>query len=63
MASSKMKPESAYEGHGDPSTPPAVKKGKFMTPATFLDSGALASTYPKGTSPNVKTSEPSGERV
>lgn len=63
MASSKHKPESDYAGHGDTSTPPAIRKGKFESPATFLDSGALGSTYPKGTSPNVKSGTPSGEAV
>jgi hypothetical protein len=63
MASSKQKPESAYEGHGDSSTPPSIRKGQFKTPATFLDSGALSATYPKGTSPNVKTGQPSGESI
>jgi hypothetical protein len=63
MASSKHKPESAYEGHGDSSTPPSIRKGKFESPATFLDSGSLASTYPKGTSPNVKSGQPSGESI
>ena len=63
MASSKHKPESAYEGHGDSSMPPAVRKGKFESPATFLDSGSLDVMYPKGTSPNVKNGQPSGEAV
>jgi hypothetical protein len=43
--------------------PPSAKKGTFTGIGTFLDSGALGQTYPKGTSPNVKTGQPSGEVV
>lgn len=61
MASTKTKMSSMYEGHGESSTPPSVRKGKFEAVGTYLDSGAMTSTFPKGTSPNVKTGTSSGQ--
>ena len=60
MASTKKRVDPGYEGHGENSNPPSVRKGKFEAVGTFLDTGAMTSTFPKGTSPNVKTGTSSG---
>lgn len=60
MASTKQKPQAGYEGHGDSSTAPSPRKGKFEAIGTYLDAGQLTSTFPKGTGPNVKTGTSSG---
>lgn len=60
MGSVKKKTEAMYEGHGENSNPPSVKKGKFEAIGTFMDTGAMTSTFPKGISPNVKTGTSSG---
>lgn len=60
MASVKEMTKADYEGHGENSKPPSVRKGKFEAVGTYIDSGAQTSTFPKGTSPNVKTGTSSG---
>lgn len=45
---------SAREGHGDESRVPTLKKGKFMSPATFADLSETA------TSSNKKSGQPGG---
>lgn len=60
MGSIKQKEEAGYEGHGENSMPPSVKKGKFEAIGTFIDSGAQTTTFPKGIGPNVKTGTSSG---
>jgi hypothetical protein len=60
MASTKKKTEAGYEGHGETSSSPSPRKGKFYAVGTYLDSGQMTSTFPKGTSPNVKTGTSSG---
>lgn len=60
MSSTKKMPEANYEGHGETSKPPSVKKGKFEAIGTYVDSGAMTSTFPKGIGPNVKTGTSSG---
>ena len=60
MASKKESPSSEYEGHGENSRPPSVKKGEFCAIGTYIDDGAMNSTFPKGISPNVKTGTSSG---
>lgn len=57
MSKTKKSTESAYEGHGENSQPPSVKKGKFEAVGTFMDTGSMTSTYPKGLSVNVKTGD------
>lgn len=60
MASTKKMTDASYEGHGENSKPPSVKKGKFEAIGTFMDTGAMTSTFPKGIGPNVKTGTSSG---
>ena len=60
MASTKLKSQAGYEGHGDPSSAPSVRKGKFEAIGTYVDTGAMTSTFPKGIGPNVKTGTSSG---
>jgi len=61
MASKKLMPLSDYQGHGEPSKAPNIRKGSFMAIGTYVDSGNIGSIYPKGISPNVKSGSPSGE--
>lgn len=60
MASTKLNTKPDYEGHGENSKPPSVRKGKFEAVGTYIDSGAMTSTFPKGIGPNVKTGTSSG---
>lgn len=59
MASTKLNKQD-YEGHGESSKPPSVKKGKFEAVGTYMDTGAMTTTFPKGISPNVKTGASGG---
>jgi hypothetical protein len=60
MSSVKKKTDPGYENHGENSQPPSVRKGKFEAVGTYMDAGAMTSTFPKATSPNVKTGTSSG---
>lgn len=60
MSSTKKKTEPDYEGHGENSNPPSVRKGKFSAVGTYMDTGAMTSTFPKAIGPNVKTGTSSG---
>lgn len=61
MATTKLKQQPGYEGHGESSSAPTVRKGKLYAVGTYIDSGQMSSCYPKGTSPNVKTGTSSGQ--
>ena len=50
----KRAPDEQYEGHGDGSKAPTVKKG------TYLQIGTVVELSTKGISPNVKTGVSSG---
>lgn len=60
MASKKLNTVAGYEGHGENSKPPSVRKGTFEAVGTYMDTGAMTSTFPKGIGPNVKTGTSSG---
>ena len=60
MSQTKLKTLAGYEGHGENSTPPSLKKGKFEAIGTFIDSGAMTTTFPKALGPNMKTGTSSG---
>jgi len=53
----KRAPESNYEGHGDDSKAPTLKKG------TFEQVGSVVELQSKTFSPNVKTGKASGDEV
>ncbi len=61
MSVKKLKELPGYQGHGESSMPPSPRKGTFYGIGTWLDAGAMNSTFPKGTSPNVKTGTSSGQ--
>lgn len=60
MASTKKFGGIDPEGHGENSKAPSVRKGKFEAVGTYMDTGAMTSTFPKGIGPNVKTGTSSG---
>jgi hypothetical protein len=54
MATKRETPAEAYEGHGDNSKAPSVRKG------TFEQVGSVVDLSTKAISPNVKTGPSSG---
>lgn len=60
MSSTKLKEQPGYEGHGEPSNPPSVKKGKFEGIGTYMDCESMTSTSPTAQSPNVKSGQNAG---
>jgi hypothetical protein len=54
MATKRAMPDEVFEGHGDASPAPELKKG------SFLQVGTATPISTKGISPNVKTGTSSG---
>lgn len=54
MAETKRAPAGVYEGHGEDSKAPSVKKG------TFIQVGSVIPLQSKAISANVKSGNPSG---
>jgi hypothetical protein len=52
--STKRAPSEIFEGHGDSSVAPSIKKG------TFLQVGSVVPMQTRPISPNAKTGNPSG---
>jgi hypothetical protein len=54
MATTKKAPSQEFEGHGESSVAPSIKKGVFQQVGTVIPLQA------KAISPNVKSGNPSG---
>ena len=49
-----------FEGHGESSKAPSVKKGTFYQVGTYAE-GEFFTTFPKAISPNTKSGTSSGD--